>query len=152
MGRFGAGVSRGGVNTADSAYFLLLGGTGHRLEIVEIKVSISVAPTTAPLFYLARTTARGTQTSTLAGQPLDPADTQTPIGTLDVVGTAPTFTAANKIDIGGLAVTAGGIWVWTFYDRPLLVPATANAGLAVVNANASGATTGTFASSYRWDE
>ena len=153
MSRFGAGVSRSGINTADTAYFNLVGGTAERLSVLEIKVAIAVAPTTAPIFYLARTTARGTQASTLAGQPFDGGD-PAGAGTLDVTGTggsAPTFTAGNKIDIGGLAVTAGGVFVWTFYDKPIEIPATAAAGLAVCNANASGATTGTFLCSMIWD-
>lgn len=154
MRRFGAGVSRSGVNTADTAYFNLVGGAGSRLFIRQIIVNIGVAPTTAPALYLARTTARGTQASTLAGQPLDSAE-PSGIGTLDVTGTGgsqPTFTPANKIQTGGLATTAGGVFVWTFFDVPLVVPATAGAGLAVVNANASGTSTGTWYCSYLWDE
>jgi hypothetical protein len=154
MPRYGAGVSPAGINTANTAYANLVGGTGDRLLVVRIVVNIAVAPTTAPSLYLARTTARGTQASTLAGQVFDAGDVVS-IGTLDVCGTGasqPTFTNTNKIDVGGLAVTAGGSWVWTFYDKPLIVPATAGAGLAVANANASGATTGTFLVSYTWDE
>jgi hypothetical protein len=154
MTRYGAGVSRAGINTADTAYFNLFGGTGERLKIVQVTVNIAVAPTTAPAFYLARTTARGTQASTLAGQPIDTADVAA-VGTLDVCGTAgsqPTFTAGNKIVSGGLAVTAGGMLIWTFFDEPLIVPATAAAGLALCNANASGTTTGTFHCSMLWDE
>jgi hypothetical protein len=154
MPRYGAGVSLSGINTANTAYTNLLGGTGDRLLVVRVVVNIAVAPTTAPSLYLVRTTARGTQASTLAGQVFDAADVAS-IGTLDVCGTGasqPTFTNTNKIDVGGLAVTAGGAWVWTFYDKPLIVSATAGAGLAVANANASGATTGTFLVSYVWDE
>lgn len=155
MSMCGAGVSRSGVNTADTAYFNLLGGTGNRLAIDQIIVNIAVAPTTAPAFYIVRTTARGTQASTLAAQPLDAADAGA-IGTLDVCGTggsAPTFTSANKIATGGLATTAGGVFIWTFpSDAPLIVPATSGAGIAVANANASGATTGTFHCSMLWRE
>lgn len=150
----GAGVSRAGINTADTAYFNLLGGTGNRLEIEEIVINIAVAPTTAPAFYLTRTTARGTQASTLAGQPHDPADAGG-IGTLDVCGTGasqPSFTAANKLAVGGLAVTAGGAFIWSLAGSGIYIPATSGAGLAVCNANASGATTGTFLCSYRWRE
>jgi hypothetical protein len=152
--RYGAAVSRAGINTADTAYFNLLGGTTSRLYVVQVTINIAVAPTTAPAFYLARTTARGTQASTLAGQALDTADAAS-LGTLDVCGTAgsqPTFTAANKIVSGGLAVTAGGMLIWTFYDEPIVIPATAAAGLALCNANASGATTGTIHCSYLWEE
>lgn len=154
MSMVGAGVSRAGINTADTAYFNLLGGAGNRLEIEQITVNIGVAPTTAPAFYIVRTTARGTQASTLAGQLLDGADAGA-IGTLDICGTGasqPTFTAGNKIDVGGLAVTAGGAFIWTFAPRGLIIPATAAAGIAVCNANASGATTGTFYCSFRWHE
>lgn len=149
-----AGVTRAGVNTADTAYFNLLGGASQRLAIQQIIVNIGVAPTTAPAFYLVRTTARGTQASTLAAQPLDVADAGA-IGTLDVCGTAgsaPTFTAANKLSVGGLAVTAGGAFIWTFGEEGLIIPATAGAGLALANANASGATTGNFYCSYLWRE
>jgi hypothetical protein len=122
--------------------------------VYQVIVNISVAPTTAPAFYLARTTARGTQASTLAGQPLDPADAGG-VATLDVCGTgasAPTFTAANKLTVGGLAITAGGAFIWTFPGDGLIIPATNNNGIAICNANASGATTGTFLASFLWRE
>jgi hypothetical protein len=155
MSMCGAGISRTGINTADTAYFNLMGGTTNRLAIEQIIINIAVAPTTAPAFYIVRTTARGTQTSTLAGQPLDGADAGT-TGTLDVCGTAgsqPTFTATNKIQTGGLAITAGGAFVWTFpQDAPLVIPATAAAGIAICNANASGASTGTWHASFLWRE
>jgi hypothetical protein len=153
MSRYGAGVTRAGINTADTAWFNLVGGTGDRLQVREVKVNIAVAPTTPPVFYLARTTARGTQASTLLGQNFDLADAPT-IGTLDVTGTGgsqPTFTAASRIDIQGMPVTAGGTLVFPFYDDPIVIPATAAAGLALCNAVASGATTGTFYCSMIWD-
>jgi hypothetical protein len=152
--RYGSAVSLSGINTANSAYANLLGGTGDRLAVRQVIVNISVAPTTAPAFYLVRTTARGTQASTLAGQVFDASDVAS-IGTVDVAGSGasqPTFTNTNRIANGGLAVTAGGAFIWTFYDVPLVVPATAGAGLAVANANASGTTTGTFLIGYIWDE
>lgn len=154
MARYGAAVSRAGINTANTAYFNLFGGTSERLLIREIVINVSVAPTTAPIFYLVRTTARGTQASTLGGQPYDSADVAA-TATLDVCGTGgsqPTFTNTNLIRAGGLAVTAGGAFVFSFWDLPLIVPATAAAGLAIANVNASGATTGTFVGSYVWDE
>jgi len=154
--RYGAGVSLSGINTANTAYANLdQTGTGHRLEIQQIIVDIAVAPTTAPAFYLVRCTARGTQASTLVGQAFDPAHGIASLGTLDVCGTGgsqPTFTNTNRISVGALAVTAGGAWVWTFYDKALIITNVAGNGIAVANANASGATTGTFMISYVWDE
>lgn len=155
MARYGAGVTRSGINTANTAYFNLdQTGSTQRLLVRQVIVNIGVAPSTAPALYLARTTARGTQASTLAGLPLDTGDAAA-LGTLDVCGTAgnqPTFTNTSLIQVGGLAVTAGGSFVWTFFDVPLVIIATAGNGLAVCNANASGATTGTFYGSFLWDE
>lgn len=155
MARYGAGVSRAGINTANAAYFNLDNtGTSQRLRIVQIIVGVAVTPTNAPAFYLSRATVRGTQSSTLAGQALDPGDPAS-IGTMDVCGTGasqPTFSTTNLLQTGGLAVTAGGVFIWTFYDAPLVVPATAGNGLVIANVNASGATTGTFTASVLWEE
>lgn len=111
-----------------------------------------MAPVTAPQFYLARSTARGTNTTTLAGQPFEPSEA-TSMGTLDSVDSvAPTFSTTLKIGNGGLSATAGGWWVWDFRDKPLIIPATAASGLALINANATGVTLGTFAGHFFWDE
>lgn len=155
MAKYGAGWSHAGVNTADKPMANLLGGTGARLKVREVKVGISVAPTTAPLFYLVRTSARGTQTTTLAGVALEPVEVAS-VGTVDSVWSAdPTKAgtlAAASIDVGGLAVTAGGMIVWTFYDDPLVIDDASGAGLAVYNSAASGATTGTLFGSFIWEE
>lgn len=152
-GRYGAGFTLSGTNTANTQSAALINtGTAIRLAIRIIKIGIAVAPTTAPSFYLSRVTARGTQTTTLAGQPFEPAET-TAAGTVDSAWSgAPTFSTSLFMDRLGLATTAGGWIVWDFRDSPLIVPATTGAGLAIVNANASGATTGTFQGSFTWDE
>lgn len=151
--RYSAGFSVAGVNTANTQTVNLNGGgTSGRLFVYEVAVGIAVAPTTAPSFYLSRSTARGTQTATLAGQPYDTADVAA-LGTLDTTwSVAPTFSTSAFIRRGGLAVTAGGWWIWQFFDSPLIIPATAGAGLTLANANASGATTGTFAGHIVWNE
>lgn len=152
MGRYNAGFSVAGVNTANTQVANLLGGTAERLQVRLVAVGVAVAPTTAPSFYLARSTARGTQTATLAGQPSDTADVAA-TGTLDTAwSVAPTFSTSLFLARGGLAVTAGGWWVWDFRDVPLVIPPTSGAGLTLANANASGATTGTFAGYFVWDE
>ena len=154
MSRFGAGVSgKAGVNTANTAYFQLRQtATGQRLKILQIVVSVETAPTTAPSFYLSRSTANGTVTTTLAGQPFDPADSAAK-GTLDsAFSVAPTFNTTNKMAVGPMAVTAGGGWIWDFRDMPLIVADAVASGLVIVNANASGATLGAFACSAMWQE
>lgn len=153
MARYGASFSVAGVNTANTFVVNLANtSTTIRPQIATIAIGISVAPTTAPSFYLSRATARGTNTTTLAGQAFDPAEPAS-ICTLDLTNSvAPTFSTTLKIVGGGLAVTAGGWWIWDFRDKPLIIPATAASGLCIVNANASGATTGTFAGYMTWDE
>ncbi len=153
MARYGSAFSVSGTNTVNTFVVNLANtGTAVRLRVQQIAVGISVAPTTAPSFYLSRSTARGTNTTTLAGQPFDTGE-PTAQGTLDLTNSvAPTFSTSLKLAGGGLAVTAGGWWIWDFRDSPIVVPATAASGLAIVNANASGATTGTFAGYMTWEE
>lgn len=154
MSFYGAGATKAGINTADQVYFQLRPtATSQRLKIFQIVVNIAVAPTTAPSFYLVRSSAIGTNSATLAGQPLDPNDPAS-IATWDSNFSAqPTFTAANKMATGALAVTAGGAFVWTFpSDAPIVLAASTTAGLCVANTNASGATTGTFVASCLWRE
>jgi hypothetical protein len=141
------------VNTADTAYFQVRAtATAQRLKLLRVVVAIQVAPTTAPVFYVARSTAIGTVTTTLAGQPFDTADSAAK-GTLDsAFSVAPTFTTGNKMDVGPMAVTAGGGWVFDFRDSPLVIPDLTTAGIVIVNANASGATTGTFSCAAQWQE
>lgn len=153
MARYSAAFSVAGINTANSMVAMLMNTVAtRRLEVVQIAVGVAVAPTTAPSFYLSRVTARGTNTTTLAGQPFDPAE-PTSMGTVDSVNSvAPTFSTTLKMLGGGLAVTAGGWWLWDFRDKPIIIQATAASGLVIANANASGATLGTFAGSITWDE
>ena len=152
-GRYSAGFSRAGINTANSAVAQLRNtATSQRLYIVEIGIGVAVAPTTAPAFYLSRSTAVGTSTATLAGQPRDTGETAAQ-GTLDSTWSAnPTFSTTNFMRFGGLATTAGGFIIWTFYDAPLIVAASTSVGLVIANANASGTTTGTFTGYMEWDE
>lgn len=155
MPRYGAAVSFNGVNTANTAYCNLDNTNNTKtLSVVEIILEMGTAPTTAPFFCIARTTTRGTQASTLIGQAND-STAAAATGTLDVCGTGasqPAFTSGNKMRATGMPLTVGTVFVWTFYDVPIIVPATTGAGLCVFNANASGATTGLFVASYAWDE
>lgn len=153
MARYSAGGSRAGINTANSAYFQLRPtSTAERLYVVEVGVNVAVAPTTAPAFYLSRSTAVGTNTATLAGQPHEPGDVAA-VGTLDTTWSAnPTFSTSLFLRYGGLATTAGGMLIWTFYDAPIVLAADTAKGLVIANANASGATTGTFTAYMSWDE
>ena len=153
MGRYARGFSVSGVNTANTQTAVLAQTTtASRLRILQIAVGVAAAPTTAPSFYLTRTTARGTQTTTAVGLPFDENDPASG-GSLDTAwSVAPTFASANKLTSGGLATTAGGYWIWDFRDEPIVVDANTAKGLAIVNANASGTTTGTFTGHFIWEE
>jgi hypothetical protein len=155
MARYSAGAVCLGVNTANSVVSHLRNlASVERLYIVKIAISILVAPTTGPSFFITRTTSAGTTpTVTLIGQASDPADTAAN-GNVDGAtwATPPTITAANKIDVGGAGTTPGGAFLWTFYDKPLVVPTGAANGVGIVNANAAGATVGSFLAAFTWDE
>lgn len=153
MARYGAGASKAGVNTANTQYFSVRNtSTTTRIRVRQLVVAVAVAPTTAPAFYLSRTTANGTETTSLAGQAFDPGE-PTALGLfVSAWSGAPTFSTTAWHGNGALAVTAGGAFIWTFYDEPLILAAATTAGIAIVNANASGATTGTFHGSALWDE
>ncbi len=153
MARYSAGFSVSGVNTANTATANLNNtGTTQRLRILQIAVGVASAPSTAPSFYLARATARGTQSTTVAALPFDTNDAAA-LGAIDTAwSVAPTFTTTAQLVRGGLSTTAGGWWVWDFRDSPIIVPATAGSGLVLVNANASGATVGTFTGHFIWEE
>jgi hypothetical protein len=154
MSRYGAGVTnRAGINTADSVYFQLRPtSTSQRIKVLQIVIAVLTAPSNAPQPYLTRSSAIGTNTATIAGLPYDSGDAAS-IVTLDSTwSAAPTITAANKIAVGAMGVTAGGGWIWDFRDMPLVMQASTTAGLCVVNAAASGATTGAFSCSFVWQE
>jgi len=98
MARYGAAFSVAGTNTANTFVVNLTNtGTAVRMKVVQLAVGIAVAPTTAPSFYLSRATARGTNTTTLAGQAFDPSDPAS-AGTLDLTNSvAPTFSTTLKL-------------------------------------------------------
>lgn len=153
MARYGSGASKAGVNTANTPYFSVRNTSAAlRIEVRQIIVAVAVAPTTAPAFYLSRTTANGTETTSLAGQAYDPADAASLALFVSAWSVNPTFSTTAWLGNGALALTAGGAFIWTFYDKPLTLSAATTTGIAVVNANASGATTGTFHGSALWDE
>ena len=151
--RYAAGFSVAGVNTANTqAVNLANTGTTQRLRVMQIAIGIAVAPTTAPSFYIARATARGTQSTSVTANPFDGNDAAA-IGTLDTAwSVAPTFSTTAQLVRGGLSTTAGGWWIWDFRDYPLVIPNTTASGLVIANANASGTTTGTFTGHFIWEE
>lgn len=156
--RVQAALSRAGINTAGpQLYWQLRSTTTVRLKVVEIGIACSVAPTTAPLFQISRaTTSLGTASTTLTGQMFDSADGNAGAGAgifESAWSVAPTINTTFH-RMFGLPVTAGGGFIWTFpLDSPLVIGASGTAhALQITNANASGATTGTFTAYCVWEE
>ena len=152
MGAYGATNSKSGVNTATTTMWNLW-TTGNTMWVQTLIVSMPVAPTTIPDLYVVRSTGRGTQTTTQAGQPMDPSDGSTVTGTLDSAWSAnPTVGAVGTaIARLPLALSAGA----TFYLTAEILNSPwvrGSNGLAIVNGNASGATTGTFTLTTVWRE
>lgn len=148
--RYSVSVSKAGVNTAATTMVVLWNPT-NVITVNEIGISIAVAPTTAPDWYIVRATARGTQTTTAAGSAYNsPAATST--GTVDSAWSGnPTVNAATTaLRRLAMPVTAGGGVIYTFIPEAMHLPN--GTGLAIVNANVSGATTGTMGFYFDWTE
>lgn len=153
MARYSVGVSKAGVNAVNTVMWQIRCPTGaDRLRVREVLLTVDTAPTTAPQFVLARSTAIGTSSTATAGQQTDPADAAA-LSFLDSAwSSAPTFaTAGPFLKRATLPVTAGSgiLWAWPA-DAPLIVPV--NAGLVVANLVAAGATVGAFTCTVDWDE
>lgn len=153
--RYQAALSRSGINTAGpQLYWQLRSNTANRLRVIEIGISVSVAPTTAPLFQISRATASlGTASTSQTGLALDSNDA-TATGIFESAWSgAPTINTTYHRMLG-LPVTAGNGFIWTWpVDSPLIIGDSGTAhALQISNANASGATTGTFAAYVVWEE
>lgn len=147
-----AALSKAGINTAGpQLYWQLKTGASNRARIIEVGISISVAPSTAPVFQLSRaTTALGTASTSQVGLALDGADANGTTTLESAWSAAPTINTTYHRALG-LPVTAGGGFIWTWPESSPLVLGASNA-LQITNANASGATTGTFYAYVVWEE
>lgn len=134
MARFAAGV----LTTAGSTtlpIFALTGGTTVRPHIVEIGVSNTTA--TAVALKLVRLSTAGTPGATATSNQVT--DPEGPASIALAKGTY-TVTATNT-DLGYrcvLGAAIGSAFIWTFGDAGLVIPATANAGVAILVENGTG--------------
>jgi hypothetical protein len=155
MPRYTAALSRAGINTAGPQLYFQLRSNGTRLlRVIEIGIAESVASTTAPLLQISRATSSlGTASTSLTGVAHDSIDA-TGTGILESAWSGAPTINTTYFRMMGLPVTAGSGFIWTFpLDAPLIVGGAATAhALQVTNANASGATTGTYTCYMVWDE
>ena len=123
-------VSGVDTNTANTTILGITGGTGKRLKIVEIHIGFDATPADmACKFDVQRTTAAGTATA-FTPVPLDAADGAAVFTAGYAHSAEPTYTAGAVL----LEVGVNQRTTWDWYAIPgneLVVPATANAGLAL---------------------
>jgi hypothetical protein len=146
------GVTRAGVAAANTVYWQLKTAATDRIHIREIGISVVTAPTAAPNFALARSTALGTSSTTVLGQALDPGDPAATCTFDSAWSSNPTFnTAGPFLRVLGMPVTAGSGIIWTFaYGECLIV--NVSSGLCIANLNSTSTTVGSFNCYVTWTE
>lgn len=123
-----------------------------KARIIECGIFIQTVPTTAPLFALQRSTARGTQSTSLTPLKKDEDDAATTVVCDTAWSVAPTFLTTNpQMRCGAVALAAGNGVIWNLDGLEVGKAATAG-GLTLFNVNATGATLGTFAGYFYYEE
>lgn len=141
MARYSVTSTKAGVNTANTVMWQLRAASTQRVQLLELGIAVSVAPTTNPQFRLNRPTAIGTSTATVTPQAEDPANAAA-VTLLDTTwSSAPTLAAIDLRSFPVPSSIGAGI-VWTWYDQPFVIPQ--SGGLCIANGNATGATLGSF--------
>lgn len=142
MARFEVSNAKAGVNGANTIMWQLKMGATSRCRIFEIALSVATAPTNAPSWRLARATALGTSTATVAPEEQDPGGGAA-TALLDTTWSTPPTLAAIAMRRYATPITAGSGIVWTWPDhRPFIVPI--SNGICIVNDLATGAGLGLF--------
>ena len=141
MSRYSMTATKAGINTANSAMWAIKAGASQRVQLLELGLSVAVAPTVGPAWRLNRPTAVGTATATVAPQAEESEVVEATALMETAWSAAPTLAA---VDLRRFAIpnSIGSGIVWTWYDSPLVIPA--GGSLVIVNGNAAGATLGTL--------
>ena len=131
MGQYeSGGATTAPTATADKMYCQLWNtASSERLKLRELGFTNTVA--TACKIALKRTTARGTNTTTVAGTPIDSADGAA-TGTLDLTYSGDPTVSGNYLRRAHLAAVIGAGISWAWWNGGGLVIPTGNNGLAVV--------------------
>lgn len=113
----------------------LYGGTTVRPSIREIHLFNTT--TTAVMLKLVRVTTTGTTGTALTEMPMVPEDRAAIATAFNTHSVAPTITSGD-LWRGSLGAAIGSGVILTFKDPGLIIPATANAGVAVVVSTGTG--------------
>ena len=142
---------KAGTNTANKI-IANLWCPSSKARIVEVAVFLQTVTTTAPLFALQRSTARGTQSTTLTPIKKDEDDAATTVVCDTAWSVDPTFATTNpQLRCAGIALAAGNGVIWNLDQIEVGKAATAG-GLALYNVNATGATLGSYAGYFYYEE
>lgn len=149
-----APAAKAGINAANSAMWELRAAATLRPRIIEVGIFVSVLPTAAPNFVIARSTALGVTPTNIVGLPDDPGEPAPTAGFAAAWGTAPTFSTTGPWARSALLpLTIGAGVIWTFPQGLILPVGTgATSAIVIANLNASGATLGSFQMYMAWEE
>lgn len=142
MARYTVTSNKAGVNTANTIMWQLRAVTS-RAYLLELGLSVAVAPTTGPEFIMFRSATAGTSTATVTPQPegsLAPASSLL----LDTTWSANPTSAATAMRGFAVPNAIGSGIVWTWYSKPLEIEPAATGHIQIVNGNAAGATVGSL--------
>lgn len=145
MGVYNAFSNKTNTVSATTPMWNLVGAATRRLKLVEIIQGCDAAPADQAIKHaLMRTSARGTQSSSVTANPWDPADPAA-IGAYDTAWSVdPTITANSTLLQIPQNQRATFRWV-TQDGREIVIPAVSGAGLALISAVA------TAAANYAWN-
>lgn len=140
MARFEVANNKAGTNTANTLMWQFKTAATSRARVFEMSLSLAGTATTGPSWRLVRSATIGTANATVAAEEEDPGGGAA-TAVLDTGWTTqPTFAAVDMRRYGTPGTAGSGI-VWTWPDhRPLIVPP--SSGISIINANATGASTG----------
>lgn len=140
MARYSVTSNKAGVNTANTIMWQLRAVT-NRAYLLELGLSVAVAPTTGPEFILNRSATAGTSSATVAPQ-LEGSLGAAATLLLDTAWSANPTLAAVPMRRYAVPNAIGSGIVWTWYDKPLEIEPAATGHICVINGNATGATLG----------
>jgi hypothetical protein len=150
VARFEVSHRKAGVNTANTIMWQHRTTASSRVRIYEIALAVDTVTTTGPSWRLNRTTAVGTSTATVSPEEQDPGGGAA-TSLLDITWSSNPTLGSNDLRRYATPQTVGSGIVWTWPDhRPLIIPA--SAGMAIVNGNATGASTGFFVVTFVFEE
>lgn len=142
---------KAGTNTANTI-IANLWCAATKARLIEVGIFLQTVTAAAPLFALQRSTARGTQSTTLTPIKKDEDDAATTVVLDTAWSVAPTFSVANpQIRCGAIGLTAGSGVIWNLDAVEVGKAATAG-GMALYNVNATGATLGSYAGYFYFEE